>query len=77
MEIIPEGRPLHVLAVLLGMVLGIKAPPSSRRSTAGWALAAVAATTYAALVARDRDRNAQWHLARTAYDRWGDTCRCC
>jgi hypothetical protein len=76
-EIIPEGRPLHVLAVLLGMVLGIKAPPSSRRSTAGWALAAVAATTYAFLVARDRDRNAQWDLARTAYDRWSDTCRCC
>ncbi|GAB2606791.1 hypothetical protein GCM10009696_10250 [Kocuria himachalensis] len=78
MEIIPEARPLHVLAVLLGMVLGIKAPPESRRSTAGWALlAAVAATTYVALVARDRDRNVQWHLARAAYDRWGDTCRCC
>lgn len=77
MEIIPEARPLHVLAVLLGMVLGIKAPPSSRRSTAGWVLAAVAATTYAALVARDRDRNAQWDAARNAYDRWNDTCRCC
>ncbi|GAA1762844.1 hypothetical protein GCM10009767_22010 [Kocuria aegyptia] len=35
------------------------------------------ATTYAALVDRDRDRNAQWHLARTAGDRWSDTCRCC
>lgn len=77
MEIIPEGRPLHVLAVLLGMALGIKAPPSSRRSTAGWALAAVAAITYAGLVARDRDRNAQWDLAGLAYDRWGGTCRCC
>ncbi|MGQ1838271.1 hypothetical protein ACT4S2_07405 [Kocuria turfanensis] len=77
MEIIPEGRPLHVLAVLLGMLLGVKAPPESRRSLAGWTLAAVAATAYAALVARDRDRNAQWWLARTAYDREGASCRCC
>lgn len=75
MEIIPEGRPLHVPAVLLGMALGIKAPPSSRRSTAGWALAAVAAITSAGLVARDRDRNAQWDVASLACDRWGGACR--
>ncbi|KLU09401.1 MULTISPECIES: hypothetical protein [unclassified Kocuria] len=77
MEIIPEGRPLHVLAVLLGMLVGVKAPPESRRSLAGWMLAGVAATAYAALVARDRDRNVQWWLARAAYDREGDWCRCC
>lgn len=77
MEIIPEGRPLHVLAVLLGMLVGVKAPPESRRSLAGWMLAGIAATAYAALVARDRDRNVQWWLARAAYDREGDWCRCC
>jgi len=77
MEIIPEARPLHFLAVLLGMVLGIKASPSSRRSTAGWMLAAVAATTYAALVARDRDRNAQWWSGYTASACRSGSWECC
>ena len=62
MEYIPEIRPLHMLAILLGMLLGIRAEPSSGRSTAGWALAAVSATTYAALVVRDQRRNVQWRL---------------
>lgn len=60
MEIIPEARPLHALGILIGMVVGIRAEPSSRRSTAGWTLAALSATTYAALVVRDRRRKVQW-----------------
>lgn len=66
MEYIPEARPLHAFAVLLGMLVGIRAEPSSRRSTAGWALATISATTYAALVARDRRRNVQWWLEHTS-----------
>ncbi len=77
MEYIPEARPLHILAVLLGMVLGIKAPPSSRWSTAGWAVAAVSALSFAALVARDRDRGAQWWAGYTAYACRGGSCECC
>lgn len=62
MEYIPEIRPLHMLAILVGMVLGIRARPSSRQSVAGWALAAGSATAYVFLVARDRRRNVQWWL---------------
>ncbi|MFI7495305.1 hypothetical protein ACH9D2_11395 [Kocuria sp. M4R2S49] len=62
MEYIPEFRPLHMLAILVGMVLGIRRGSSSRQSVAGWALAAGSATAYVALVVRDRRRNVRWRL---------------
>ena len=77
METIPEARPLHALAVLLGMVVGIRARPSSGWSTAGWALAAVAATRYAALVNRDRGRNASWWLGYLSGAGRSGCCSCC